>query len=402
MLYRLEVENFASIRERQIIDLRVGAGVDDDGGRFGPLWKGAKERAPKVVALFGANASGKSNALKALSFMAWFVTKSFSASRGSPMPYDRFNHYDTLNAPTRLAVQLSGVEDIRRINDPSAAQCGYFYEFALGGENKTVVLSESLYYRPSGSARKLKLFERSQNGTVTATHAFGLSDYQPALKKILRQDASVIATLAQLDHPYSIAIWEAARRVNTNILMERFDNSEREVVRFYAERPTLVEALNKEIGRLDLGIQNLEIQFGTEGPVAVFHHQGLAVPMPLFYESHGTRQFIKLFPYLWVTLQDGGIAIIDELDTAIHPLILPEIIRWFYDPGRNPYHAQLWMSCHNASLLSEFSKEEVLFCEKGLDGQTRMFGLRDINVQRRDNFQRKYLGGAYGAVPVIG
>ncbi|MFJ7440240.1 ATP/GTP-binding protein [Methylorubrum thiocyanatum] len=402
MLYRLEVENFASIRERQIIDLRVGAGVDDDGGRFAPIWAGAKERAPKVVALFGANASGKSNALKAISFVAWFVTKSFSASRGNPMPYDRFNRHDTFKSPTRLAIHFGGTESIECIDDPDAKQCAYFYEFVLDGENKDSVISESLYYRPSGSARKLKLFERSRNGTVTAARAFDLADYQPALKKILRHDASVVATLAQLDHPFSVALWNAAQSINTNILVERVDNSERDVIRFYADRSDLVDALNREIERIDLGIQNFEIRFAADGPVALFHHQGLSVPMPLFYESHGTRQFIKIFPLLWSTLQAGGIAIVDELDTAIHPLILPEIVRWFYDPVRNPKNAQLWMSCHNASLLSEFSKEEILFCEKGIDGQTNMFGLRDINVHRRDNFHKKYLGGAYGAIPVIG
>ncbi|MEZ0251237.1 MAG: ATP/GTP-binding protein [Methylobacteriaceae bacterium] len=402
MLYRLEVENFASIWERQSVDLRVGTGVDDDGGRLAPIWKGANERAPKVVALFGANASGKSNALKAISFVAWFITKSFSASRGSPMPYDRFNHHDTFNKPTRFAIQFGGTENIECIADPDAKQCAYFYEFVLDGRDKNVIFSEKLYYRPSESARKLKLFERSQDGTVTATRAFDLADYQPALRKILRQDASVVATLAQLDHPYSVALWNAAQSINTNILVERVDNSERDVIRFYAERSDLIDALNREIERIDLGIQNFEIRLGADGPVALFHHQGLAVPMPLFYESHGTRQFIKIFPLLWSTLQAGGIAIVDELDTAIHPLILPEIVRWFYDPVRNPKNAQLWMSCHNASLLSDFSKEEVLFCEKGSDGQTRIFGLRDINVQRRDNFHKKYLGGAYGAVPVIG
>ncbi len=401
MLYRLEVENFASIRERQIIDLRVGTGVDDD-GRLAPLWKGAKDRAPKVVALFGANAAGKSNALKALSFIAWFMTKSFSASRGSSMPYDRFNHHETFKAPTRLSVHFGGTEDIESLHEPNAAQCAYFYEFVLGGENKNVVLSESLHYRPCGSVRKLKLFERAQDGTVTATRAFDLADYHLALKKILRQDASVIATLAQLDHPYSVALWNAAQSINTNILFERVDNSDQDVIRFYAERPELIGALNRDIERIDLGIQSFEVRLGSEGPVALFNHQGLAVPMPLFYESHGTRQFVKMFPLLWSTLHFGGVAVVDELDTAIHPLVLPEIVRWFYDPIRNPKNAQLWMSCHNASLLSDFSKEEILFCEKGPDGQTRMFGLRDINVQKRDNFHKKYLGGAYGAVPVIG
>jgi uncharacterized protein len=120
-------------------------------------------------------------------------------------------------------------------------------------------------------------------------------------------------------------------------------------------------------------------------------------------ESHGTRTFIRIFPLLVRALETGGIAVIDELDQSIHPIILPEIARWFYDTDRNPHNAQLWMTCHNASLFEGLIKEEVLFCEKDGDGRTAVYSLRDIQaVRRTDNFYRKYLDGVYGALPHIG
>ena len=147
----------------------------------------------------------------------------------------------------------------------------------------------------------------------------------------------------------------------------------------------------------------MQFQSTPQGPLAVFTHQGLAFPMPLIYESHGTRQFIKLYPFLLNALESGGIAVIDELDSAIHPLVLPEILRWFRDPTRNPHNGQLWMTCHNASLLEDLSKEEVLFCDKDEYGRTEVYGLSDIrSVRRGENYYRKYLGGSYGAVPQIG
>jgi predicted ATPase len=83
--------------------------------------------------------------------------------------------------------------------------------------------------------------------------------------------------------------------------------------------------------------------------------------------------------------------------------VLPEVIRWFYDPERNPKNGQLWMSCHNASILEELEKEEVLFCEKDGEGRTRVYALQDIQGTRRaNNHYKKYLGGEYGAVPHIG
>ena len=84
-------------------------------------------------------------------------------------------------------------------------------------------------------------------------------------------------------------------------------------------------------------------------------------------------------------------------------MILPEILRWFHDPKRNPHEAQLWMTCHSASLLEDLTKDEVLFCEKSNDGRTQVYSLRDIKgVRRIDNYYRKYLGGAFGALPHIG
>jgi AAA15 family ATPase/GTPase len=84
VLHRLEIANFYSIRDPQLIDLRAASNAPDEPGRLAPIWPGASERAPKVVALFGANASGKSNVLKALSFLAWFAKDSFQLKPSGP------------------------------------------------------------------------------------------------------------------------------------------------------------------------------------------------------------------------------------------------------------------------------------------------------------------------------
>jgi AAA15 family ATPase/GTPase len=105
---------------------------------------------------------------------------------------------------------------------------------------------------------------------------------------------------------------------------------------------------------------------------------------------------------LW-TLETGGIFAIDEMDSALHPLILPEVIQQFYDhEGHNPHNAQLWLSCHAASLLDDLNKEEIVICEKDLEGRTSVFSLMDVKVRRDENHYRKYLSGAYGGVPLIG
>ena len=163
------------------------------------------------------------------------------------------------------------------------------------------------------------------------------------------------------------------------------------------------EVFEGDAGRIDFGVRALEVVPGKDGQQIMFRHEGLASPMPLIYESHGTRQFLKLFPLITYVLSVGSIAIIDELDAAVHPMLLPEIIGWFHDPVRNPHNAQLWTSCHNVSLLEELSKEEIVFCEKDWQGRTEIYALSDVKGVRRDeNYYKKYLGGVFGAVPRLG
>lgn len=402
MLFELEIENFYSIRDRQTIDLRVASNVPDAPGRFAPVWAGAKDRAPKVIAIFGPNAAGKSTVLRALSFIAWFVRGSFQLPPNSRLPYERFNSNEGLQAPTRLAISLAGLSDP---DDPDSPACRYSYSLEIGGAHGVPqhVLSEALHYWPAPTNRKVRLFERDEAGNISASASFKLSGFRQALDKVLRPNASVISTLAQLKHPFATSVWEAAGTVLSNILIERSDGVDDEMIRYYAENPAVVAALNREIERIDLGIRGMRIEPGPNGPIALFQHEGHDGLVPLILESHGTRTFLKLYPHLLGALLTGGIAILDELDTAIHPLILPEIVRWFHDPHRNPHNAQLWMTCHNASLLEELVKEEVLFCNKSFDGRTEVYALQDIQAVRRDdNYYRKYLGGSYGALPNIG
>jgi hypothetical protein len=404
MLHLLEIENFFSILEPQKIDLRVAANVPDLPDRFAPVWKGSTERAPKVIAIFGPNASGKSTILRALSFIAWFVRDSFSLQPDAPLPFERFNNKIGQSQRTRLSVSLAGLADPEEEGEDSP-QCRYSYELELGGARgrASTVQREALYYWPPPAQRKVRLFERDAEGQVVAGSAFALGGFRQALEKILRPNASVISTLAQLKHPFATSIWVAAQTVFSNILIERTEAIEDQVIRLYAGNPHLVEALNREIERIDLGIRAMRVEQGVNGPIALFTHEGHDGPMPLMLESQGTRMFLRLYPVLLRALETGGMAVLDELDTAIHPLILPEILRWFHDPKRNPHQAQLWMTCHNASLLEDLAKEEVLFTEKGADGRSEVFALADIQAVRRDdNYYRKYLSGTYGAVPNIG
>jgi hypothetical protein len=408
VLHRVEITNFYSIRDPQVIDLRAAGNAPDEPGRLAPIWLGASERAPKVIALFGANASGKSNVLKALSFLTWFAKDSFQLAPsgvGSWLLYQKFNDEEAQSLPTRLSVYFAGPVDLERAGDPDVAQCRYGYELVLGSSpgDPHQVLHERLIYWPVHTGRPIRLFDRNEQGEVRAGRAFGLAGYNKPLQKILRFNVSVICTLAQLGHPAATILWRAAAGVAYNILIQKAELNDAEIAKNYAANPTLLRQLNRDLERIGLGVRAMTLQDGSNGPTAWFEHNGLNLPVPALLESNGTRQFVRIFPLISQALELGSTAIIDELDLTIHPLVLLEIIRWFHDPERNPYNAQLWMTCHNASLLEDLTKEEVFFCEKDNVGRSTIYSLRDVQaVRRSDNYYRKYLGGVYGAIPRVG
>jgi len=403
MLYLLEIENFYSIRTKQVVDLRIREAVDDEPGRFDALFPGSKERAARVIAFFGPNASGKSTVLKALAFIGWFTGNSFQLAPNATLPCERFLDAEALKEPMRLAVEFSGPLDITvEQADEHTAYGTWRYELVIHGtQGRYVVRSESLKQRFRGRGKWVRVFDR-HGDEIQGGKAFGLGGYAKVVDKV-RDNASLISTLAQFDHKPSLRLRDLAQSIVANILTDRNEISDPDAIRYYATNSASMEALNREIGRIDLGIKRMHIQPIASGPMAFFDHEGLQHSMPWQFESHGTRNFIKYFPLIHAALLNGGVAVIDEIDVSIHPLVLPEIVRWFHDESRNPKRAQLWMSCHAASLLEDLLKEEVFFCEKDGHGRTSIYGLQDIqDVRRTDNRYRKYLSGVYGAVPQLG
>jgi len=112
MLYRLEVENFFSIRDPQVLDLSVDAKVPDREGRYAQIFQGSETRAPKVIALYGANASGKTTVLRALDFITAMIRDSVRRDVPGFFGCERFNDEASCERPIRLAIELGGIMNL--------------------------------------------------------------------------------------------------------------------------------------------------------------------------------------------------------------------------------------------------------------------------------------------------
>ena len=403
MITRLEIENFYSIQDHQILNLVVPGNAPKQTDHLVEIWAGSQERCPKIIAIFGANGSGKSNVLRALSFMAWFAEHSFSFPDSRALPFEPYNDDAYSDRPTRLKLWFPGPESPKAQAVQDGRWCMYCYELEISNGKNQKVRHEAVHVWPPASGRRTRLFERFEDGAVKASRTFDLGPERAVLQRILKPKASVISTLAQLNHGWSGELVNLARSLRSNILIVKHDPPDQLVLQEYVEQPELAERLNREISRVDVGVHAFEVSGSPEGPNVMLRHEGLSRPMPFHVESHGTQQFIRHFPYLDYVLTGGGVAVIDELDLSMHPVMMSEILRWFRDPQRNPHNAQLWMSCQSPALLEELQKDEIAFCEKDAKGRTAIFALNDVKaVRRNDNFYRKYMGGHYGALPLIG
>lgn len=409
MLFKLEVENFFSIRDLQVLDLSIDCKIPDSEGRFAPIFDGADVRAPKVVALYGANASGKTTVLRALEFIITMIRTSVERTVEGLIGCERFNDEESCERPIRLAIELGGIMNLssslmRRAEAGEPVERGvYRYELEIKVKEGVArhILTEALRQKPNGQGKWQRLFERDSEGRIKDSKAFSLSGFQH-LAKTLAGNHTVLSSFAKFQHPTAQLFVDAARKAVFQIEpVHSF--ADKEVIEYLKSQPYVLSRLNDELSRIDVGVEGLRFQETPNGPFLQFKHSGLQMEMPWQLESHGTRAFIKMFPFLVQALDRGGMVAIDEMDAAFHPVVLPELIRWFYDKGsRNQSDAQLWLTCHSASLLDDLHKEEIVICEKDRQGRTRVYSLMDVKVRRDENHYRKYLSGAYGGVPHLG
>ncbi len=231
MIHRLEIENFYSIRETQVIDLRIGAKVPDDEGRFGQINDGSGERVPKTIALFGANASGKSNVLKALAFLRWFLVDSFALPPDAGLPVLRFA--DGNLDPTRLRVYFNWFSELGSV-DPEMLRktpfAQYIYEINMGGglDGRMTVLSEELLLQPE-KGKSRRVFERNEHGEVESGSSFSLKGLRHVMAK-LRPNVSTTSTIAQFaEHTPTKVLLDWARRITANIWLQKTEYVEQAI-----------------------------------------------------------------------------------------------------------------------------------------------------------------------------
>lgn len=399
MLHSYTFSNFQSFLEETRVDLTVTRKVADSD------WISSRptgERVSKVMAVLGANGAGKTALLKPAAFLGWFISQSFQNPIGSGIPVAP--HFAASNEPSAFSCVVDSAD-------------GHLWRYELLCTRQRV-LREALY-------RKEKRFdhlfirewdEKRKNYRIRQRD-FGLSDN---MIENVRPDVSLISWAAQYGVPLALRIARPELPwVTTNVTgvgrIKSSDDWLYVAARHYFEHPQHKDSMNRLLSSWDLGLEGVEIrqmnfpnpqnpeqQQTVLLPVGKHRSHGKLYDLPFALESSGTQgAFIHLMRVL-ITLEHGGIAVIDEFESDLHPHMLEPLLGLFANPDTNPHNAQLLFTCHAAEVLNILHKSQVMLVEKDEDCESRAIRMDKVEgIRNDDNFYAKYMAGAYGAVPRI-
>ncbi len=357
MIHRIEIENYGSVRDAVVIDLSVPATAPQI-ERFAPSRGDPNVRLPTVVAFFGPNAAGKTTVLRALASTIDFALHTFQLAPNAPIPhFQPFRSSDWKDRPTRIMIDF----DASWIG--TAAHI-YRYKIAIAHGKRGAgerVLAESLSIR---DGRRFRALFKREGQTIHCASELHLPSGDSRLK-VVRPNASLISTLASLNHEFFRSVWEYIWLTQRNVIgFEIINLDVKDALIFLHEHNDALHDLRFELSRMDLGLRDVSIESSPYGLYATFTHDGLDDPVTLPEESHGTTRFVSIFPVLWFVLKTGHLAIIDEFDVNLHPMLVPELLGWFQDMAKNPHGAQLFFAAHNVAVMELFGKGRDIPCRE--------------------------------------
>lgn len=381
MLLSFGAKNFFCFKEWMEISLAFNLKVPSD------ISKGME--AALTLCLKGGNASGKTNALKILSFLSWFCVSSFNLKPEEKIQIATF--FDN-ESPSEFFVEF----DIDKIK--------YSYELVL---TKSAVISEKIYKKDK---RKTLVFFRSKNAIKKNSILNQKTDL------LVRGNASIISTAKQYELKEIEPYYNFFRHIHTNVTYTgpqvNYQEEYRADSEFYEKNKDFLEFTIKNLKNLDTGISNIEIKSFKEDSdqnkiryYPVFIHDIPENKNRLLFhaQSSGTKSLFHLLVLYNLTLKTGGVLVLDEFDLTLHPDMLPHLVKMFENTETNPNKAQLIFSTHNCDIIDTMGKYKTYLFnrEKGECYCYRLDELKD-NIIRNDRpITPLYKSGKIGGVPKI-
>ena len=406
------LKNFRSYKEGTTLSFSA---LDSDYKRdnviTATLSSGEQIHLLKVLAIYGANASGKSNIIWALNALISFVRSSYQLTVDTSIPYEPF--------------LLNGVADK---NDISLS-----IDFIVNGEYYTYSISyngdrftEEILLQ--GYKKKTLIFDRNHLDkdaisnllTNISPEDFKLYDNHLLLSECANKGSEKMTGIYRFfTHIQSEPVGDSVnlKRFNERIAKDILKNSQ-SLASVRLSR--LLTIADNNISSLKLNKHEEEdFQFPTSIPEHIKQrfiaenqweieilHKGSSgeKELPIEVESTGTKRLFGLGGRILDILNTGGILAYDEMNIALHPELFKLLVSFFFNCKSNPHNAQLVMTTHETALLqgpeSLLRADQIWFAEKGENGQSDLFSAQDFkDVPIVLPFEAWYRNGRFGALP---
>ncbi|MDP2223256.1 ATP/GTP-binding protein [Nitrosomonas sp.] len=417
MLIEFNVSNFLSIREQASLSMVAAKGLELANNNTFLTGIPAVPSLLRSAAIYGANAAGKSNFIKALQVMRQLVLQSsakiqadeklpitpFLLDEGSPLKPSEF--------------------EVTFINQ------GIRYQYGFSATPKRIIEEWLLAY-PSGKAQRwIERRYDEQSQSYRWGGMGNLTGKKELWKATTRSNALFLSTAMQLNnqqlspvfswfdntlHVAGFGRWHPGFSMK---ICEK-DNTREQVIAFLKAADVDINDIELEKEKFDP--QNLpddipeEIKRHLEKQykdkpitqVKTVHtlETGRKILFDLDDESDGTQKIFALAGPWLDTLENGYILVIDELHDNLHPLMVKFLVGLFHNPETNPKNAQLIFTTHDTSILNQkvFRRDQIWFCEKDSQQVTTLYPLTDFSPRKGvENLEHGYLSGRYGALPYL-
>ena len=402
MILEFSITNFLSFKDKVTFSMLANAtnGLDDNYIIFNG------RRVLKTSAIYGANASGKTNIFKILTIVVSMLRSSNIININEKLPITPFKFdKNTIDKPSEFEIKFI-VDNVR-----------YVYGFVADSNE---IHEEYLYFCPNG--RETKIFDR----TNTNDYSFPQKD-----EKILNDIASknapnkfLIATATNWNYektkiPYKFLSVD----INTfnylsglrDLALKEYLKNDKELKDFALDFLKKADFNIEDYKVLETDVPNnvldaipdfVKVGMKEKPKVftALFKHKDSDVELSYEEESMGTQIIFCFIPFIMDALNNKRVVVVDELDKSLHPYLVEMIVQMFNDPDINKNGAQLIFNTHDTNLLklNILRRDQIWFTEKDdKNGISDLYPLSDFSVRKTENVAKGYMLGRYGAVPFI-
>lgn len=411
MLMQFTVENFRSFYAPQTLSLLKTKSSENLENTI-ELEETKKYSLLKSAAVYGANASGKSNLFRALETMQMIIINSFAFNGQLPIVPFKLSS-ESLKKPTKFDIDLF-IDGIR-----------YNYGFCA---TDTMVLEEWLFAFPKERPQKWYYREWDKE---KAQYSWKFSSYLQGNKQVwkeaTRENILFLSTAVQLNSEQLKPLfdWFKTKLVfSSSLISHRFTQEQ-----CHSENKNdiikLLQVADFNIYDVEVTKEEVEVSMfppfiaknvnaeSSQGKLVkmnttMIHKdiEGKAVNFDLNDESDGTRKFFAYAAPILDVLEKGRTFFIDEINCNLHPKLVEFLVKMFHNPTANPNNAQLVFTTHETSILRQdiFRRDQIWFCERDKDEQqTNLYSLCEFSPKKgTENIELGYLSGRYGGLPYIG